>query len=70
MHGSVVDEQCDGGAGQDREFDAVLERIRDRRIPHWADPQQTQPDQIADRGGSRAVYFADPSGHWIEVLTR
>jgi catechol 2,3-dioxygenase-like lactoylglutathione lyase family enzyme len=48
----------------------VLARIRERRIPHWADPQQTQPDQVADRGGSRAVYFADPSGHWIEVLTR
>jgi catechol 2,3-dioxygenase-like lactoylglutathione lyase family enzyme len=54
-----------------REFDAVIERIRDRRIPHWADPQQTQPDQVADRGGgSRAVYFSDPSNHWIEVLMR
>jgi len=41
-----------------------------KRASYWADPQQTQPDQVADRGGSRAVYFADPSGHWIEVLTR
>ena len=55
----------------DPELDALLARIRERRIPHWADPQQTQPDQVADRGGgNRAVYFADPSGHWIEVLTR
>ena len=54
----------------DPEFDALLARIRERRIPHWADPQQTQPDQVADRGGSPAVYFADPSDHWIEVLTR
>ena len=52
------------------EFDALLTRIRERGIPHWAGPQQSQPDQVADRGGSRAVYFADPSGHWIEVLTR
>ena len=53
------------------EFDALLARIHARRIPHWADPQQTQPDEVADRGGgNRAVYFADPSGHWIEVLTR
>jgi hypothetical protein len=44
--------------------------LRERRLPHWADPGQTQPDQVADRGGSRAVYFADPSGHWLEVLTR
>jgi catechol 2,3-dioxygenase-like lactoylglutathione lyase family enzyme len=55
----------------DPEFDALLARIRERRMPHWADPQQTQPDQVADRGGgSRAVYFVDPSDHWIEVLTR
>jgi hypothetical protein len=38
------------------EFDAVLARIRERRIPHWAAPAQTQPDQVAGRGGgSRAV---------------
>jgi catechol 2,3-dioxygenase-like lactoylglutathione lyase family enzyme len=55
----------------DPDFDALLARIRERRIPFWADPQQTQPEQVADRGGgTRAVYFADPSGHWIEVLTR
>jgi catechol 2,3-dioxygenase-like lactoylglutathione lyase family enzyme len=54
----------------DPEFDALLARIRERRLPHWADPGQTEPDRVADRGGSRAVYFADPSGHWLEVLTR
>ena len=55
----------------DPEFDALLARIRERRIPHWADPGQTQPGEVADRGGgTRAVYFGDPTGHWIEVLTR
>jgi catechol 2,3-dioxygenase-like lactoylglutathione lyase family enzyme len=58
-------------AVSDPEFDVLLARISERRIPHWADPGQTQPDQVADRGGgTRAVYFADPTGHWIEVLTR
>ncbi len=58
-------------AVSDPEFDAVIARIRERRLPFWADPQRAQADQIADRGGgSRAVYFADPSGHWLEVLTR
>jgi catechol 2,3-dioxygenase-like lactoylglutathione lyase family enzyme len=57
-------------AVSDIEFDAIIARIRERRLPYWADPQRTQADQIADRGGgSRAVYFADPSGHWLEVLT-
>jgi len=58
-------------AVSDAELDAVIARIRERRLPYWADPQRTQANQIADRGnGSRAVYFADPSGHWLEVLTR
>jgi len=24
----------------------------------------------AQRSNGRAIYFADPSGHWLEVLTR
>lgn len=69
--GSEVVAQHYAFAVSDAELDAVIARLRDRKLPFWADPQRTQPDQIADRGaGSRAVYFADPSGHWLEVLTR
>jgi catechol 2,3-dioxygenase-like lactoylglutathione lyase family enzyme len=58
-------------AVSDGELDAVLARLRERHIAYWADHQQRQPEQVADRGdGHRAVYFADPSGHWLEVLTR
>jgi len=52
------------------EFDDILGRIRERRLRYWADPQRTRPDEVAQRGPGRAVYFEDPSGHWIEVLTR
>jgi len=69
--GELFEPQHYAFAVTDPEFDALLARIRDRRIPHWADPGQTQPDEVADRGGgTRAIYFADPTGHWIEVLTR
>jgi catechol 2,3-dioxygenase-like lactoylglutathione lyase family enzyme len=51
------------------EFDAVLARVRQRGLPYWADPQQTRPDEVASRNPGRAIYFADPSGHWLEVLT-
>jgi len=51
------------------EFDAVLARVRQRGLPFWADPQQTQPNEVANRNPGRAIYFADPSGHWLEVLT-
>lgn len=56
------------GAG---DFDSILARVRARGLPFWADPQGTRPNEVADRGrGERAFYFADPSGHWLEVLTR
>jgi len=52
------------------EFEAVLGRVQERRVPYWADPRQTRPGQVDQRGDGRAFYFADPSGHWLEVLTR
>ncbi|HEY2405014.1 MAG TPA: VOC family protein [Polyangiaceae bacterium] len=51
------------------EFDAVLARARARKLPYWADPQQTRPGEVAQRGTGRALYFCEPSGHWLEVLT-
>jgi catechol 2,3-dioxygenase-like lactoylglutathione lyase family enzyme len=69
--GELFEPQHYAFAVTDPEFDALLARIRERRISYWADPGQTQPDEVADRGGgTRAIYFADPTGHWIEVLTR
>jgi catechol 2,3-dioxygenase-like lactoylglutathione lyase family enzyme len=53
----------------DADFDAVLERVRARAIPYWADHRRTRPGEIDQRGASRAIYLADPSGHWLEVLT-
>jgi catechol 2,3-dioxygenase-like lactoylglutathione lyase family enzyme len=52
------------------ELDAVLARVRARKLPYWADPQQTRPGEVAQRDPGRAIYFSDPSGHWLEVLTR
>ena len=52
------------------DFDAVLERIHARKLEHWADPMRSQPDEINHRDGGRGVYFPDPDGHFLEVLTR
>lgn len=52
------------------EFDAVFARIRERGLAHWADPFKQRPDAINTRDGGRGVYFEDPSGHLLEVLTR
>jgi catechol 2,3-dioxygenase-like lactoylglutathione lyase family enzyme len=51
-------------------FDRVLARIRDRGLPHWADPAKRQPDAIYRHNGGRGVYFDDPDGHFLEVMTQ
>lgn len=52
------------------EFDGVLERIRARGLPHWADPARQRPGAINHGDGGRGVYFPDPDDHFLEVLTR
>ena len=54
----------------DDEFDAIYARIRTRGLQHWADPRGERPGQINDRDGGRGVYFPDPAGHHLEILTR
>jgi hypothetical protein len=53
----------------DDEFDTIFERLCRRDLPYWADPRRSLAGQIAHRGRSRAFYFEDPSGHFLEVLT-
>ena len=54
----------------DAEFDAGLERIKARGLDYWADPARSQPGEINDHFGGRGVYFADPDGHLLELITR
>lgn len=55
--------------GED-EFDGIYGRIRERNLDHWADPQQKRPREYNTNHGGRGVYFCDPSGHYLEALTR
>jgi catechol 2,3-dioxygenase-like lactoylglutathione lyase family enzyme len=52
------------------DFDAVLGRIQALGLEYWADPHQTRRRQINHNDGGRGVYFADPDGHYLEVITR
>jgi len=52
------------------DFDAVLGRIHERKLDHWADPARRRPGEINHNDGGRGVYFPDPSGHLLEVITR
>ena len=52
------------------EFDAIFARILERDLPYWADPGQTRPGEINHGDGGRGVYFEDPNGHLLEIITR
>ncbi|MEU5547252.1 VOC family protein [Streptomyces sioyaensis] len=54
----------------DELFDRAYRRLCDRDIEHWADPQMRRPSEINHEHGGRGVYFKDPAGHAIELITR
>lgn len=51
------------------EFDGIFERIRARGLEYWADPMHSRPSQINRNDGGRGVYWNDPDGHYLEILT-
>jgi catechol 2,3-dioxygenase-like lactoylglutathione lyase family enzyme len=55
--------------GED-DFDAIHGRIEGLRLDHWADPAQRLLGQINHHDGGRGVYFEDPDGHLLEIITR
>lgn len=54
----------------DAEFDAGLARIRDNGLGFWADPARARPGEINRHWDGRGVYFEDPDGHLLELITK
>jgi catechol 2,3-dioxygenase-like lactoylglutathione lyase family enzyme len=52
------------------EFDAALSRIRALSVPHYANFRRELPGEINHLYGGRGVYFDDPNGHLLEIITR
>lgn len=52
------------------EFDQIFGRIKARGLAYWADPGHRLEGQINTHDGGRGVYFDDPSGHILEIITR
>lgn len=51
------------------EFDAIFSRIQAEGIPYGAKPHSRDDMTINHRDGGRGVYFCDPNGHILELLT-
>lgn len=52
------------------EFDQIFGRLKASGATYWADPMCREVNQINRHDGGRGVYFADPSGHLLEIITR
>lgn len=52
------------------DFDEIFGRILARALPYWADPHGRRPGEINHNDGGRGVYFPDPNGHLLEIITR
>jgi catechol 2,3-dioxygenase-like lactoylglutathione lyase family enzyme len=52
------------------EFDEIFTRLKQRDLDYWADPFRKQRGDINDWDDGRGVYFDDPNGHLLEILTR
>lgn len=52
------------------EFDAIFGRVQAEGLAYGSGPQSRDDGQINHHGGGRGVYFCDPNGHILELLTR
>jgi hypothetical protein len=52
------------------EFDTIFARIKSQGLTYWADPMHSRPFEINHHDGGRGVYWNDPNGHYLEIITR
>jgi catechol 2,3-dioxygenase-like lactoylglutathione lyase family enzyme len=52
------------------DFDDIFARIQERELPYWADPFRRRPGEFNTNDGGRGVYWEDPNGHLLEIITR
>jgi len=52
-----------------REFDAILRRIKAAKIAFGSAPWSLEDGKLNHWNGGRGVYFRDPNGHVLELMT-
>jgi len=53
----------------DAEFDQIHARIIERGLTYWADPSHRLEGQINTNDGGKGLYWDDPNGHVLEIIT-
>lgn len=51
------------------EFDAIFGRIQEEGVAFGSQPWSPTDGKLNHRSGGRGVYFADPNGHLLELMT-
>lgn len=54
----------------DTRFDAAFARLKAAGISYWADPGRKRPGELYEHNGGHGLYFQDPDGHLLEIMTR
>jgi catechol 2,3-dioxygenase-like lactoylglutathione lyase family enzyme len=53
----------------DQEFDEIFGRIKSENVSYGSGPNAPANGDINHRRGGRGLYFADPDGHLLEIMT-
>jgi len=53
----------------DEQFDAIFGRIKSGNIVFGSEPYALDNGEINHKYGGRGVYFKDPNGHVLEIIT-
>ncbi len=54
----------------EEEFDVIFARVKEEGLAYGSGPFEPENGEINHWNGGRGVYFRDPSGHLLELLTR
>jgi catechol 2,3-dioxygenase-like lactoylglutathione lyase family enzyme len=53
----------------DAEFDAIFRRVKEAGIVYGSAPWSLDDGKLNDWNGGRGVYFTNPDGHVLELMT-
>jgi len=67
-HGAVHPQHYAFMVSED-EFDQIHARIVERGLTYFADPFHRSENEINRGDGGRGLYWADPDGHNLEIIT-
>jgi len=54
----------------EKEFDEIFGKIQEENIPYGSGPYDRENMKINHHNGGRGVYFPDPDGHILEIITK